>query len=487
MITILYVFCFVLVNAEFDYFHFHPNMKGVYSTQKPKFWNIDHEGTLLSSVTENDFNDIYVNGTKQNDPARFRKFRISKSALFIEKEYDPVFNGSSPFTFYFNSQDAAFSNVKGGSISSTTYIIADPRYYRTHIIDSEIEWVGIQTETGGIEWPIDQGYRSNEGIPHINELTFNSFSTNSKGIVNEKGICALTTENNLVCTGEDHVVAAWRAKNQSVSNIGNNFETCATREHLFARKNSNIVWLSSIQELPPQFYGSDFEQIYCTDNLFAARTGSEIFIIDMDDLSTRTVTREGIITFSNFNSITMDISGTYFKIITSTDSNDDYITQEPIIDILNVEKTTSIRTSGFYNGSYLEMFNRDATPQSIIKNNVEEVVTCSEGLVIYKTDKWYVWTHGNNNEYLQSLLDNRILINWDNSQSNACILVQMTDEHTKSTHSEPGYGPQGENNDNYIQGKYSDQESDVILLVISSITLSIILVGLTFYCIKIKI
>lgn len=493
------------INAGFEYQVFSPYNKASYklgASPKPRLWDIDPStNTLYYSATEDQYNDIYINGTLYENGAglRYDELTPSNTSLFYNFDVSVDVEGT-PNTYGYYSSDSNIKNLQGGNRLSYSTVIADRRFVRSMPLVQNGEFRGITAENGGTPWPVDQGFLNHNAIPHLTNLPANTFPTTlskgaNNGIVNDRGICATNSNNDIVCTGEQDVIDGWRLKNSTVKNLPEYFKTCATKNHLFALTSisprGEIVWLSSVNELPSQFRAPNtFSNIFCTNNLFAAVSSSTLYIVDMDNLGpVREVNAIGFITNSNLNSILVTTSffgGTDVTIIKSLDENEDYTFQKPV-DFEDMYVIPTFYSFAIYNGTYFEAYNPYASPDRIVADNAINVYSCAEGVYLYLNgtgNSWHVFTHGPNKEYIQNFLDTRVLLDWVTNDGYGCMLVKMTDEHTGRDISIPDYGPQGENGYEYNQGHYADQKSDVILLAISSVTLALLTIGFTVYVFK---
>jgi hypothetical protein len=479
------------VNAGFDYQVFDPEIKASYNlgtTPKPLTWAIDYSNTLRSSSTVDEYDDIYANGTKVGETSfRYKKFKTTKNALFYSYDID----SSDPlagtyFGYGYYSDDDGINSFAGGGVGIFSTAISDRNHYRTQPIESTASYKAIikpDADTGSA-WAVDQGYDSNTFITTEND-------DENDGIVNDKGICATTSDGKYVCTGEQSVIDAWSSKNASVATKSADFVACATNEHLLVLNDGKVHWLSSTGDLPSQFVqNEDFSNILCSNHLFAAvRPGGIMHVVDMGDLGTvRTVTGTGGIVGLSFDGGIMYVSvlsDTTMRIITSLNSGEDYVFNEPLGSIFDIVSTHN--SIGFYNGTYFEAYNPGASPASIVINDARRVVSCTHGVIMYLDNGegfWKVFSHGNT-QHIQSLLDSRVVIDWVTTEERGCMLVKMTDEHTGRNYEIPDYGIQSNRTD-YVQGHYDDQDSDLILLITSSVTLAFLIIGFTYYCVRIR-
>lgn len=501
------IFFFGRTNAvEFEYRVFSPYVdseklfyKLNYYT-RPYIWDIDPNTKTLY------YNDVNINGTKQKNTIglKYDQLRPIKNGLFYN--LDGV---TSNTTYGYYSSDVNLNSVKGGSENTYSTVIASKDYLRSMPMVESGEFMGIVTESGGTPWPVDQGFFNHNDIPELSHLPENRFSSQiSFGLVNDKGICATKLTDNpylvdIVCTGEESVVNGWRLKNQSVRYIFKDYGAytlCATKDHFFAIRGwdegyiekgvseGRVFWLSSQDELPSQFESIGFIRIFCTDNMFAAaqeyRNDTDgsfnvaLHIVDLRN-SSQVRTVYGVNPFqseSNKNSLFVALTNRYkyettYVVISSLDDVDrPYVFEVPRY--LGVGKGGFFPTSrsyATYNGSHFEAFYPGAIPDSILVENVTNVVSCMDGIYMYEVSnatekKWYVYTHGPNRNNMQRLLDTRLLHDWFTNDGHGCMLVKMSDKVNME-----------------YKGHYVDQPSDIVLLQISSITLILLTISFAIY------
>lgn len=516
-----------VANAAFDYRLFHPTLRGVYDltrTSKPLKFAVDVTSNTLYHNTNNTL-DWYYNGTKFIGEHGLGKLKSFQNGVFYTVVVGESDDPNNYLGYGYFSNDEEINLYAGGTPGLFMDVIRDKYHSRTMPVVDYPSFRGIPTPTGEERWSVDEGFESYDEVPHISG--FNRFEdTIDHGVVNSRALCAMTNENKYVCTGDASFRQVWRsvAHNYLDTTSSGDFQVCATDTEVYILANGTVTWVSN-QTLPAPFNSGNIESIRCSSSHLVAKVVTNIHTVDKD-LNTRALSK---VIDSDVNRMQIFYSTTDDVCCINSDGDwavDVYeavnmpcgicgipgdpspnpapkydpassIISHHVIDFVNADYTFQVGPENIVktdfsfavlNETSLEIAHSIAEQKAILVRNVRDHYSCADGLHIYLDNdelKWKVYSHGDVSD-LQTLLDERLLLDFVTTDEIGCMLVKLTDSHTGRNHTGLDYGTQADNNDDYDFAVYEDQTSDVILLSVSSVSLTMIITSMIYYFVRIR-
>lgn len=482
--SLLLLLCIITqgVNGAFDYRMFHPNFRGTYDlteSKKPTNFAYYEETDTLYHITES--NNLHVNGTI-TEGSMLEKIRQFTHGIFYTIALP---EGVNPFLYmaygYYSVEDGIYNSIGGipGTFNDVIYN-KYAAYSMPIIAGGDCRFVNQPPSLPSFDHR--KGFHTYIEVPH--EHGTNQFTTVDDAVVNNYGICARTTDGKYVCTGVDYVTEQWDLVHENFIAGNEDLAACATDDHIFILKNGNITVIGNniMTSIPTRYSNEDITAIQCTANrLVAHTTSNKVYTLDTDH---NELTIDNVESFQvNRNQLIVKFlaepAGS-FRLIDFVNPDYDFV-NELFEGIVMTDVSTFIT-----NGTDMAAFNPHATPTSIYVSDAEVIHSCADGLIMYlSNNSWTIYSHGDVSD-LQTLLDERVLLDVSTTDHYGCMLVKLTDSHTGKDYVVPDYGAQADNDDSYEFAVFEDQTSDIVLLVVSTIALAVTIAGMGVYFLKIR-